>query len=533
MDDHNQGERIRHAVDARLSGLEGEPWMMQRVLANAKGETKVKKKLSVGFVLIIVLVLAAVTALAVGLSNYFSSFAELENTYGQYEQWPKSAKVQLVQTMLDNGVLPDTSLADWDALTEDQKETEVEIILAQYFSGMTYIDTYNVMTRELGPIENWTDEERVLYTSLLEKYGELTDSWPTYAIPGQTDIDREQAISQAREAVLSKFSISEETLDQMTTDAIFAADAYNTVGAPTDEPFWTIEFGYGLAYRIYMSRAGEMLGIMGPQTQFIVWGRNVMDGCTDATSGEQDASREQAIAEARNALTEIMNVDAADVDAMDATAYFFYSDLYAHGSEPVWLVMWSQKGNIAWQVLLGYDASYIDAEPAGKVFDQVLRSETSLSDLCLARYEEVGIPNPYTKDEYYYRWSLEEKASFYNAFADFVNGYVANHPYFTGEGCSEWEWTRNVSALPDERSISQDAAQKIAVTAIQEKLGMDANMDDLNVFYYVTNPDRPEWRFANAYCGIAINAYTGDVITMESTQTDENYTLSMFLAEIL
>ena len=61
MNDHKQGELVRHAVDMSLSGLRGDPWLAQRVLANVRGEVKVKKKLSLGLVLVIALALAAVT----------------------------------------------------------------------------------------------------------------------------------------------------------------------------------------------------------------------------------------------------------------------------------------------------------------------------------------------------------------------------------------------------------------------------------------------------------------------------------------
>lgn len=45
-----------------------------------------------------------------------------------------------------------------------------------------YVDTYNAMARELGPIEQWSEEERTLYISLLEQYGQLTDAWPVYQV---------------------------------------------------------------------------------------------------------------------------------------------------------------------------------------------------------------------------------------------------------------------------------------------------------------------------------------------------------------
>lgn len=64
MDERRDKQQFQHALNRTLSGLEGDPRLAQRVLAKARGEIKVKKKLSAGLVVAIVLVLAAVTALA-------------------------------------------------------------------------------------------------------------------------------------------------------------------------------------------------------------------------------------------------------------------------------------------------------------------------------------------------------------------------------------------------------------------------------------------------------------------------------------
>lgn len=538
MNDRQDIEKVQLALDTTFSHLKDDPWLAQRVLANAKGEVKVKKKLSVGLILAIVLVLAAMTALAAVLTDYFGGFAKLEDTYGEYEQWPASAKVELVQLMIESDVIAKETVSQWqDIGSEQEKERAAESILADYFSDMTYVDTYNAMAKELGPIEQWTDEERALYTSLLEKYGKLTNSWPVYMIPEQDDLTREQAVTRAKDAVLSMFSISEAALDAMGTDAIFSVDEYNAYGAPKDEPFWIVEFGYGLAYRVYMTRTGEMLGIMGPQTQLIAWGRNVTDGSTEAIPGEHDATRDQAVLQARNALTEIMNVPYTDVDAMDATAYFFYSDLYAKGDEPVWLVVWSNQGQNLWQVLLGYDGSHIDVEPAGKVFDQVLRTEVPLADLCAQRSQLLGMgdSNFNSAGAYYYHWSLEEKAAYYDTWAAFVNEYESTHPYFNGRGIDEWERTRNISGLPDAQAISQAQAVSIAQKAIQDRLGVQVNPNDFAVFYYITNPDHPQWRLATAIYGVAIEAHTGEILMIKDGRSsgDRAYTISDFLAEVI
>ena len=64
-------EKMHKAIDSTLSGLNGDPWLFQRVSARAaEGETKVKKKLSTGLVLAIIMILIAAVALAVTLLTH-------------------------------------------------------------------------------------------------------------------------------------------------------------------------------------------------------------------------------------------------------------------------------------------------------------------------------------------------------------------------------------------------------------------------------------------------------------------------------
>lgn len=56
---------LREIVDRELSGLRWQPWNRSAVLARTKGEPKMKKRLSTGLILAVVLTLAAVSALAV------------------------------------------------------------------------------------------------------------------------------------------------------------------------------------------------------------------------------------------------------------------------------------------------------------------------------------------------------------------------------------------------------------------------------------------------------------------------------------
>ena len=112
MDDRNPVEQIRHAVNARLSGLEGNPGLARRVIQAAKGEEKVKKKLSVGLVLVIVLLaLAAVTALATALlwEQQVIPMKEIEQSEGEYMDWPISQKKVLIQALMDSGHIQESA----------------------------------------------------------------------------------------------------------------------------------------------------------------------------------------------------------------------------------------------------------------------------------------------------------------------------------------------------------------------------------------------------------------------------------------
>lgn len=68
MREDEQRQRVRAAIDHRLSSLEGDPWLARRIVAKSKGEKPVmKKKTSLGLALAMALLLIAATALAVGL----------------------------------------------------------------------------------------------------------------------------------------------------------------------------------------------------------------------------------------------------------------------------------------------------------------------------------------------------------------------------------------------------------------------------------------------------------------------------------
>ena len=268
MNDRRAQDMIQHAVDSTLSGLQGNPYRVQRVLAAARqeGEKKtMKRKLSVALVLVIALALASVTALAVGLGNYFAGFKALETQYGEYDEWPMEAQIKLVDLMLDHGVLTAESAPGWPELSGADKEAVARQALDSYFGTMIFVDTDSVMERMLGPIEQWTDEQRAMYTDLLVANGEQRDDSPYYMMPTGSDLNRDQAVRKAKEYLAAAFSLTPEDYDTLPVSTYFSAASYNEEGLPADEPYWSVYLGEGEGWRyVRMTRTGELLSMSQP-----------------------------------------------------------------------------------------------------------------------------------------------------------------------------------------------------------------------------------------------------------------------------
>ncbi len=85
-------EKVQKAMNAALSGLREDPWLTQRVLANAKGEKPVKRKLSLALILSVVLALAVLgTAYALTSSLVADFFRQHWNS--DLGDWLEAGKI--------------------------------------------------------------------------------------------------------------------------------------------------------------------------------------------------------------------------------------------------------------------------------------------------------------------------------------------------------------------------------------------------------------------------------------------------------
>ena len=92
MNQHEEQERVQKAVSNSLSHVQEDPWLTQRVLANAKGEEPVKRKISLALVLSIVGILAVMgTAYALFSSQVAEFFGQ---HWGRdYSNWLQGGKI--------------------------------------------------------------------------------------------------------------------------------------------------------------------------------------------------------------------------------------------------------------------------------------------------------------------------------------------------------------------------------------------------------------------------------------------------------
>lgn len=142
------------------------------------------------------------------------------------------------------------------------------------------------------------------------------------------------------------------------------------------------------------------------------------------------------------------------------------------------------------------------------------------------------------KGEYFYAWTLEEKAAYTEKYKPLIDQFLAENVeyaqmlqdrYDAGQdGFPDYyNTTRHAYGLPDEKSISQEKARKIGYQAILETLNAPKDILDqawaINVYYDVTDSEKPLWKFfyntiaddtgpdeAWGYF-VSINAYTGEI----------------------
>lgn len=245
MNKRENRERIQDALNSALSSLQDDPWLAQRVIAEAKGEKSAKRKISYGLMLALLLVLAAVTALAaVVLSGkdfvgqYMAPLSENTNS----ETWSRE-ELQYIERIARENDLPltDDIVAELNAEDEVFKETLMRLF----------------MNMELGDSPpSWPLADQAWYDELLVRYGLAEER--TRFLPMEGEITEADAISVAIKYAQDHWGID-------LSDAL-GYRRYVQYMLSTDDQdekirMWDIEYEFsnGYTYVICLSSNGEVM----------------------------------------------------------------------------------------------------------------------------------------------------------------------------------------------------------------------------------------------------------------------------------
>ena len=129
---------FQNAVDRRLSGLQENPFLAQRIMNQERtGEPVVKKRLSIGLVLAIILMMITVTALAVALLSPKEIVEQVavpmaqENDHDETRQefYTHDELAQLIQTLGENGFTIDENTTIIQAFKNGYGYWEDEVLM--------------------------------------------------------------------------------------------------------------------------------------------------------------------------------------------------------------------------------------------------------------------------------------------------------------------------------------------------------------------------------------------------------------------
>lgn len=181
------------------------------------------------------------------------------------------------------------------------------------------------------------------------------------------DIGKDEAIDIAVDALEMHFDVHRGDFIYNHLDAVFTIDTENYYGAPLDQPYWKIRFGWGQAYGVAISTEGDVIALQGPGTPYYPINSTIFDNCAPGTPDEKTASLQMIKDTAINAL-QIKGYN-VDFGTIEVDIQFVVNEWYMWGEEPVWIVTLSSADEENWCVLLSNEGLVLDIASEGKLFD--------------------------------------------------------------------------------------------------------------------------------------------------------------------
>ena len=134
MTEGRMHNNIKQAVDHCLSGVQADPFLMQRVLRGEK--TTVKKKLTVAVVFVTIMSLITVVAIAVGIYEWIKPRMDQAADILIGTDWKMEDKMKLIDLMIDSGVISADNELYLTCMDESQSNEERERAATQLIDSI-------------------------------------------------------------------------------------------------------------------------------------------------------------------------------------------------------------------------------------------------------------------------------------------------------------------------------------------------------------------------------------------------------------
>lgn len=510
--------QIQQAVDHHGANLRPDPFLARRITAQERKETMiVKKRISVGLVFALLLILLTVTALALTswetLAQYFEKTRSMAQS-GELDRFSQEDQLKLLSAMAEAGLVdendPRLSLALDENLTVRERAQAANEIIAERY-GKDYFTFLDIESVELSKNQISGEDQAAYDAWAEEKDAQATLQTQEPITETRTYRDAANLLTEIgvfpRELIrdVKVTSAWSETEKKWTVVASVDKEAYVQAmrRQATDDGNVFSYYGYvegGMwSIRFYLDEYGEYLGLY------------------NADNPEQRASLslEDAYPLALAAAQARLHVSKAELTQMKLRKFFADSSVYDlkqgrfraccefwwyDGDQPVYIIEIDAENGQALKAI-----NYVESEQM-KEKERVWTAELE------RRIEDVGVSASLYKGDwvFFWNWTVEEKAAWSQIAYPAAQEYYAAHPEFVqylrdveAGKYIENSWpalctvTQYLYGLPDEKSISQEQAFEIAreYALSQGVRQSDIDENKLHQFYYdVTNPERPLWK---------------------------------------
>lgn len=370
MEDFKDKQIVQRVIDNSLSGIQDDPWMAQRVL-NMAHETQgtggivVKKKLSIGFILMMAVMLLGGIALAATLlwQDAGEKVAPMESENGYYDTWNTEAKIKLIKALYDLGELKDNPDAERVLNSTDMPDAEknalCDKIMCAYVNGSPdTVTLLSILEKLHGDMNTWSMEDKVWYNNLLNANNMLSAEDTNYVLPETGEFTQGQAVDAAKSFLISKGA---ENLDKAQIEATMYEESDDQFYGETQvskkgRRVWSVVFHleeeglpYGGTCHVDIATDGSVIAYSLPALVPMY-----MTGTLpDATA----ISEEQAVEIGTNAMSGQLDVPKEKL--ADAKAFYGYINLADEE------VAHAQFGAHVW--LINTDQYYVLVSPSGDV----------------------------------------------------------------------------------------------------------------------------------------------------------------------